>query len=165
VFDLALEDGSDGGVSLVRVRAPRTVFSPGEIYRLQVWRDGGTKTLQVDIGESPAEEKVARAEGPAIGSGGELGLALSRLNPEARERYNVAKDVEGVLVGRVKPNSPAAQQGIRAGDVIIQVGNQVVTEPEQVISEIKKRIRTKKETILMRMARGGDYRFVAVRIA
>lgn len=68
-----------------------------------------------------------------------LGVQMVNLTPELKQNINddpnspirVQED-RGVLVVRVQNNSPAARAGVRAGDVIIKVGQQPVTASEQV---------------------------------
>lgn len=38
-----------------------------------------------------------------------LGITFAELTPEARQRYDVPEDAEGVLVAGVQPGSPAAK--------------------------------------------------------
>jgi S1-C subfamily serine protease len=64
-----------------------------------------------------------------------LGIQMQALSPELKENINsdpnsglnVDTD-KGVLIRRVIPNSPAAQAGIRAGDIIEKLNGQVVTD-------------------------------------
>ena len=67
-----------------------------------------------------------------------VGIQMVTLTPEAAKENNqdpnsriLVPEVEGVLVVRVIPNSPAAQGGIRAGDVILEVNRQRITEARQ----------------------------------
>jgi S1-C subfamily serine protease len=67
-----------------------------------------------------------------------FGVQMASLTPEmARENnqdINAAFDipeVNGVVVLRVLPNTPAATAGIRRGDVIVQIDDQSVTTAEQ----------------------------------
>ncbi len=67
-----------------------------------------------------------------------LGVQMITLTPQlAKENNNdpnsqfIIPEVNGVLVVRVLPNSPAATAGIRRGDVITQVDGQAITSAEQ----------------------------------
>lgn len=68
-----------------------------------------------------------------------LGIQMTRLTPELKQQINsdpnsglsVDQD-HGVLVVKVVPNSPAAQAGIRAGDVIEKLNGQTVTDESSI---------------------------------
>ncbi|AUT03438.1 serine protease [Nostoc sp. CENA543] len=67
-----------------------------------------------------------------------LGVQMVTLTPSLAKQNNTdpnsaftIPEVSGVLVMRVIPNSPAAQAGIRRGDVIVQVDGQAITKAEQ----------------------------------
>ncbi|TAE54215.1 MAG: PDZ domain-containing protein [Nostocales cyanobacterium] len=68
-----------------------------------------------------------------------LGIQMVTLTPEVKERIrnrfgdqiNLSAD-KGVLLVRIVPQSPAAQDGLRAGDVITAMNNQPVTKVEDV---------------------------------
>jgi serine protease Do len=106
---------------------------PGSTVAMQVWRQGGTRDLRVPIGEAPAD-RVASA-GPAEGNGragvpagathSKLGVVVRPVSAEERQKLGVEN---GVLVE--KADGPAARAGIRAGDVILAVGNQKIETPD-----------------------------------
>lgn len=67
-----------------------------------------------------------------------LGVQMATLTPELAKQNNSdpnspihIPEVNGVLVVRVMPNSPAADAGIRRGDVLLQIDTQPVTSAEQ----------------------------------
>lgn len=67
-----------------------------------------------------------------------LGVQMTTLTPElARENNNdpnsafLVPEMDGVVVVRVLPNTPAAVAGLRRGDVITQINDQSVTNAEQ----------------------------------
>ncbi len=68
-----------------------------------------------------------------------LGVRMVTLNAAIQQRLNESPNInaqittdEGVLVVDVMDNSPAANAGIQTGDVIQQVGNQTITEVDQI---------------------------------
>jgi membrane-associated protease RseP (regulator of RpoE activity) len=59
-----------------------------------------------------------------------LGLEVQGLTPELRKFLDAPEDA-GVLVARVEPDSPAAQAGLAAGDVLVEAGGEKLTSPHE----------------------------------
>jgi Do/DeqQ family serine protease len=67
-----------------------------------------------------------------------LGVQMVTLTPDLAQQNNIdpnspiqIPEINGVLVMRVVPNSPAAAAGIRRGDVIVQVDRETITSADQ----------------------------------
>ena len=101
---------------------------------IDVVRDGKTRTLAVEIAKLD-EPEVAR--GPAAATRGKWGLALRELTVEERDRMQL-KAGEGVIVAGVRPDSPAADAGVREGDVILEANR----TPVKTVDALKKAIAT-----------------------
>lgn len=74
-----------------------------------------------------------------------IGISMVELNEQTRERLEQMNkrnllDEEGVLIVNIMPNSPAAEAGLKSGDIIKAVEGEKVTHSEQVqkIVESKK---------------------------
>ena len=112
-------------------------------------------TRIVIIGGGPAGYEAALVAA-------QLGLGLARLDPQTRAEYGIADDVQGVVIARVEPNSAAARQGIRPGDVIVEAGRQAVDAPDDVAEAARKAADEGKESLLVLLHRDDSDRFVAV---
>jgi len=144
---------------------PRLVAaaSAGSESTLEVIRDGETVALAVEIGNMPEDDvKMALAEDSDTPK---LGVYLSELTAEARQRFRIGEDTEGVLVTGVQQGSPAAKAGITAGQVIHMVGQQTVRSPEEVISRVQQAAADNKPSVLLMVEYNGQQRFVAVKFA
>lgn len=62
-----------------------------------------------------------------FGGDGRLGLRLQPLTDQLRGYFEVEDG--GALVASVRPGSPASEAGIRAGDVVVRVGDRDVDDP------------------------------------
>ncbi|MFQ5527884.1 MAG: trypsin-like peptidase domain-containing protein [Thermoanaerobaculia bacterium] len=63
------------------------------------------------------------------------GLRLLSLDRELARRYDLPLD-RGVLVERVHPGSPAARAGFRSTDILLEVGERIVSSREDVMTSI-----------------------------
>jgi len=92
-------------------------------------------------------------------------MQLSGLSDDARKTYKIKDAIKGVVVSNVEPNSPAAEKGLQAGDVIEEVNQQAVTQPGDVSKAIDALKKAGKKSALLLVANGtGDVRFVALAI-
>jgi serine protease Do len=137
---------------------------PGSKVKLGVISKGSEKTLNVTLGELPREQRQARAtpgdrEDGAGSDVPRLGLSLAPASKVA------GAGSEGVVVTQVDPDGPAAQQGFKNGDVILDVAGQRVTTPEQVRKAFADARSSGKRTILLRVKSGDNTRFFAVPVA
>jgi serine protease Do len=136
--------------------------TPNTGAKVTVWRDGRNRELTVEIGEA-ANETVA-----AAGSGGgaaqrqaSLGLSLRPLADGERDALGLPSDVNGVVVAEVAPGSPAAEKGIRPGDVITRVNQKAVNSVGDAVAALNA-VREAEETALLLVRRGDSQRFVAL---
>ena len=92
-----------------------------------------------------------------------LGLKLAPLDDALRAKFTIDAKVKGVVVLEVDQQSPAAQKGVRAGDVIVEAAQDPVSAVADVGASIDKVRKAGRRAILLRLEDGkGDLRFVAV---
>ncbi|BCL38378.1 serine protease [Nostoc sp. MS1] len=99
-----------------------------------------------------------------------LGVQMATLTPELAQQNNndpnsafAIPEVNGVLVIRVVPNSPAASAGIRRGDVILQVDGQAITSAEQLQNVVENS--RLGQALQVRVQRGNQTQQLSVRTA
>jgi serine protease Do len=92
-------------------------------------------------------------------------MALAPLSQDARDALGLSADTHGVVVSRVTPDSLAADSGLRAGDVIVSVGNDSVTSPNQAAAKIDAAQKAKKDAVPLLVMRDGAKYYVALQLA
>ncbi len=137
--------------------------SPSKAAKVTVWRDGKSRELNVKLGEAAKSEQVAAeahapANGPQATAG--LGLTLRPLTDEDRAQLSVPSEVNGALVVAVAPDSPAAEKGVRPGDVITRVNQQNVKNAAEAVTALNAAKKDDRALLLVR--RGDSQRFVAL---
>jgi serine protease Do len=88
------------------------------------------------------------------------GLALRDLKPDER-RERELEGGSGVLVTDIAPDSPAADAGVKPGDIVLEVNRKAVGSVAGLKAEVAKVPDGKPLLLLVRPAEGGD-RFAAL---
>jgi len=153
--------------SLPRIVAETTI---GDEVTLTYWREGTEKTTKVTIGElEKAEEEGLLEETPSGTSNlkklDDLGIGVAPLTETERGEYSVPDTVEGVVIGDVIAGSEAEQKGLVAGDVVVEVNQQPVKTPQDMIDIVEAAKAAGRSSILLLLNREGDVRFVALKLA
>ena len=91
-------------------------------------------------------------------------MTLSTITDERRKKYSLSDDARGVVVTEVDPDGAAAEKGIREGDLIVEVAQEEVGTPGEVLRKVTKVKKSKRKSVLLLLERGGDLRFIAVRL-
>lgn len=105
---------------------------PGSKVSMVIVRKGDKKTLTVTVGKAPRPSTFAFSTPRGshieiLRRGGMQGLRLRELNEQLAEYFG-APEKKGVLVEEVEKESPASKAGLKAGDVLVQVGKKKVDE-------------------------------------
>jgi serine protease Do len=105
--------------------------------------------------DAPAEEKSVVQKA--------LGLNLAGMTDDLRKKYKIKDAVKGVVITGVDANSAAQEKRLNAGDVIVKVTDEEVTNPADVQNRIDQLKKDGKKTALLLVANAeGDVRFVAL---
>jgi serine protease Do len=135
-------------------------MAPGSTAKLTLWRKGEEKTVSIALGELP-NQRETRAAMPD--SSAPEGTDVPRLGLTVVPAGQVADSgSEGVVVTEVDPKGIASDQGVKTGDVILEVGGKKVANPSDVRSALRDAQKDGKRTVLMRLKSGDGTRFVAV---
>lgn len=67
---------------------------------------------------------------------GLMGIFVQHLTPELAQALGYPESLQGALISQVNENSPAESAGLRAGDVIVQINDTLITQATQVKTTI-----------------------------
>jgi serine protease Do len=134
------------------------MMAPNTSVKLDIFRNGETRTVTVTLGQMPMEHQAKAATENATPTSNVpyLGLKLAPANEVA------GSGGKGVVVTGVDPNGPAAEQGIQTGNVIFDVGGKTVANTGHVRKALLEAKNQGKHDVLMRVKTSDGTRFVAM---
>ncbi|MCB1274986.1 Do family serine endopeptidase [Prosthecobacter sp.] len=146
-----------------RLRLIVSSTKPGTQVPVDIIRNGKRTAVNVTLGALPEEalteggsglRGIPRSGGAPKENVEELvsGVTIQTLTKALRERHDIPKDVNGVIVTKVDPNSRAAARGVEEGDVISQLNRKPVNNT----AEARTLAQKSDKTILLRVWRKGD---------
>jgi serine protease Do len=142
----------------------------GRNVSVVVWRKGKEVELKVQLGElkddalaalpvdTPDEDESGKVEA--------LGLMLATITPELRQRFELDEETDGVVITDVLPGGNAAEKNLKPGDVIVEIDQEDVRNPEDVNDRVEKAKEEGYRIITLLVFRQGksDFEWVAVRL-
>jgi len=144
----------------------------GKEVDVVIIRKGKEESRKVTLGRLEDNEKVQQAaartkEDPAEKPVTQkaLGLDLAALSKDLRTKYKIKDSVKGVIVTGVDGNSDAAEKRLSAGDVIVEVAQEAVTNAADIKKRVDQLKKDGKKSVLLLVSNGeGELRFVALSV-
>ena len=135
-------------------------LAPGASVKITVLRNGKEHDFSVSLAKLPdrrADNATSRGNSNADQTDlPRLGLKLAPANQVS------GAGKEGVVVTDVDDSGPAAERGIRAGDVILEAGGKHVSTPSDLREAMSTARKDGKSVVLLRLKNGEGNRFVTL---
>jgi len=124
---------------------------------VEVIRKGQKKDFQIKLGElkEGKESKEAVQEKPY------LGMTVEELTPQLAQNLGIS-ETSGLVVVQVKNNTPAAEAGLKQGDIILEIDQITVKKLEQFNKKIQDY--KKGDNILFLIKRGGSTLYLTLKV-
>jgi serine protease Do len=156
-----------------RVIGPRTLnrkvesSTIGSVAELVIWRDGIQQTVPVAIGESKADSAMSNSAATRSGEAArterrDLGLVLGPITEDVRAKLSMTPQQTGAVVEDVVGGSVAADRGITAGSLIMNVHRQSVTSPADVQLRVDAARKENRSFVLMLVKDSQGLRWMAL---
>ncbi|WP_084418220.1 Do family serine endopeptidase [Henriciella litoralis] len=155
------------GKTVENVRGLTRVVADTEIGKtvsVDIIRDRKRKTVSFKIGELTSDDEVeareplpenALAQNP-------LGAELKTIDDDARRRYGIARDVDGVLVNSVAASGPSFGK-LRKGDVITEMGFEKIANLDDAYTALEPGKAPPGKPLLVRINRTGQTMFFTIK--
>jgi len=134
------------------------MLAPATSVKLDLLRNGQSKTLTVTLGEMPNQQQAKATVEPSGANAAlpQLGLSVAPASEVA------GSGDKGVVVTNVDVNGTAAERGVQVGDVILEVGGKTVSTPSDVRGRLMEATEQGKQVVLVRVKSADATKFVAL---
>ena len=140
----------------------------GKQVPVTVWRDGHAMPLTAVVGELPEDPKEQLASAspdrpaftPSVTELSGLGMKVGPLTADSRGKYQLGADQKGVVITDVTSGTPAADRGLKPGDVIVEVQQEAVSTPDDVLRRIDNVRKANRQSVLMLVQNSDGLRWV-----
>jgi serine protease Do len=144
----------------------------GKEVDVVIIRKGAEETRKVTLGRLEDNDKAVQASAKAKEEPAEkpvtqkaLGLDLATLSKDLRTRYKIKDTVKGVIITSVDGSSDAAEKRLSAGEVIVEVAQEAVSNAADVKKRVDQLKKDGKKSILLLVSNAeGELRFVALSV-
>jgi serine protease Do len=142
----------------------------GKEVPVVLWRDGKEVTVQTVLAERPADAELASTDTPKPTDTTKptditgLGMKVAPVSQELKDKFQLGADQKGVVITDVSPNTPAAERGLKPGDVIMEVQQAEVAAPSDIQKQVDAARKADRKNVLMLIQREGGVQYVPLSI-
>ena len=135
-------------------------YKPDTRVEILLLRKGKEKAISVKLGHRPDEGESEELEDQSSAAT-QIGIRVQNITEEIARRFDL-KDEDGVIISEVEQRSIAAKEGLRRGDIILEVNQESIKSAK----EFRRIIKAAKvgDTILLYVKRGDRRFFVGLRV-
>jgi serine protease Do len=143
--DIITEVNDDPVKDAQSLRLAVSSLAPNTSLKVKYIRAGKENAVTVVLGKLPGSGDSggistddSSVDNSSISSSiKDLGFDIQALTPDIRRSLNLPTELNGVVIGRVDPNSNAADKGLRRGTVILEVSDKFITSIKDANDAIK----------------------------
>ena len=143
----------------------------GKEVPVVLWRDGKEVTVQTVLAERPADAQLASTDAgkpadttkPTDIAG--LGLKVAPMSQDLKDKFQLQDGQKGVVIIDVAPNTPAADRGLKPGDVIREVQQGEVASPADIQKQVDAARKADRKFVLMLIQREGGVQYVPLALS
>lgn len=155
------------------------LHQPGDEVKIVIIRDGKKKSLEVELGYSSETEKEVERElemsRPEPGdvrtfsfsfpgfNRARMGVQIMDLTEQLGEYFGV-EDGKGALIAEVKEDSPAEKAGLKAGDVIVSIGDDKIKNTSDVYEALEDKEKGDQVNVEVKRDKGRQNNTVTVQL-
>jgi len=144
----------------------------GQSVPVVLWRDGKEVTLQATLAEKPDDTQQAAAttgapatKTPQPTDIAGLGMKLAPISQDLKDKYQINADQKGVVITDVSPNGPAAERGLKPGDVVVEVQQGEVGSVDDVQKRIDAVRKENRKSVLLLIQRQDGLQWVPLSLS
>lgn len=145
-------------------------LAAGSRNKFVIYRDGERMTINVTVGERPANLTLASSSdsepAPESSDGAEapLGVSLKNLNSQDRDRLDLDDDEKGMLITEIDRDSALYRSGVREGMAILDVNYKKLDSINILEEEVEKAEDSGRNRLLLAVHGEMGTRFVTVNL-
>ena len=136
-------------------------YAPKHKVNVTVLRDGKEEEITIRLGSFPSSKQLVSLQKqdkkPTSEEMEDLGMSLAPAS-----EFTSGSVEEGVVIVEVNPDSDAANKGLKAGDIILEVAGDIVSDPADVAKGVRKARKKGRRSVHMLVRSGDRQRFIAL---
>lgn len=134
-------------------------IAPGTQVTVEYFRDGKPQRANVTLARRD-DSAIAGTDPASKSDEGVLnGVTVGDITPQIRQQLRIPDRIRGAIITEIEPDSPSARQGLREGDVILELDRRPVRDAE---SAVKLSEEIKGPKVMVLVFRNGRNQFLVI---